>query len=517
MFKIRLTTALEMKFTTEEISAFLNGRDPMERIVNIECSYTDDKVSIIYVNKEGKKMIKTDYFKPFVWAKNSIAVRMFDGNREELKKRMAEYGISVKALKTNNGNEASSERLENGYKYMFYAKRPMSFQQFLMFFQMAKTPIYDTKKKKDINEKIISSREFLSISPVEQYMISTGKRFFKGYNNYDEVKRLQFDLETQGLNPEIHAIDQIGVRTNKGFEQIITVVGEVDENEELPVYENFVWASLGQIKELLTYPNVVNMDTRTVISCIQYGNYSEKDLQLLSVFRLDTNLGHSDSFLYSVLSSDNHYNTMNSIIRWLTSLKFKYELNVDKIGLSEMNNWIYDGNVIEHKDKKYFSVIGVDVSIGNREVTHWDQPMVKAAQEGIMGFLVKKINGIYHFLVQAKLECGNFDIVELAPTVQCLTGNYRNGQNEYSIPYIDNFLNADIKDIWYQAYQSEEGGRFFKEQNLNIIVEVHDDFSVEVEENYCWMTLNQMLCLVNYNNFLNIAARSLLSAVQFYK
>lgn len=107
--------------------------------------------------------------------------------------------------------------------------------------------------------------------------------------------------------------------------------------------------------------------------------------------------------------------------------------------------------------------------------------------------------------------------MELAPTVQCLTGNYRNGQNEYSIPYIDNFLNADIKDIWYQAYQSEEGGRFFKEQNLNIIVEVHDDFSVEVEENYCWMTLNQMLCLVNYNNFLNIAARSLLSAVQFYK
>lgn len=295
------------------------------------------------------------------------------------------------------------------------------------------------------------------------------------------------------------------------------IIVEVDENEELPVYENFVWASLGQIKELLTYPNVVNMDTRTVISCIQYGNYSEKDLQLLSVFRLDTNLGHSDSFLYSVLSSDNHYNTMNSIIRWLTSLKFKYELNVDKIGLSEMNNWIYDGNVIEHKDKKYFSVIGVDVSIGNREVTHWDQPMVKAAQEGIMGFLVKKINGIYHFLVQAKLECGNFDIVELAPTVQCLTGNYRNGQNEYSIPYIDNFLNADIKDIWYQAYQSEEGGRFFKEQNLNIIVEVHDDFSVEVEENYCWMTLNQMLCLVNYNNFLNIAARSLLSAVQFYK
>ena len=141
--------------------------------------------------------------------------------------------------------------------------------------------------------------------------------------------------------------------------------------------------------------------------------------------------------------------------------------------------------------------------------------MVKSAQEGIIGFLVKKINGIYHFLVQAKLEAGNFDIIEMAPTVQCLTGNYRKGFNEYTIPYIEYFVDAKQKNIWYSAYQSEEGGRFFKEQNLNIIVEVGDEFPVEVHENYCWMTLNQMLNFVRYNNYLNIAARSLLSAVNF--
>ena len=28
------------------------------------------------------------------------------------------------------------------------------------------------------------------------------------------------------------------------------IIVEVDENEELPVYENFVWASLGQIKRI---------------------------------------------------------------------------------------------------------------------------------------------------------------------------------------------------------------------------------------------------------------------------
>ena len=44
--------------------------------------------------------------------------------------------------------------------------------------------------------------------------------------------------------------------------------------------------------------------------------------------------------------------------------------------------------------------------------------------------LLKKINGILHFLVQAKLECGNLDVFELAPTVQCLTGNIFKGDKK---------------------------------------------------------------------------------------
>lgn len=292
------------------------------------------------------------------------------------------------------------------------------------------------------------------------------------------------------------------------------IIVEVDENEEIEVKEGFIWLSLKQVKELMSYPNVLNMDTRTVISCITYGNYSEHSLKLMSLL-LENNKEISDDYLYSVLSSENHLHELQDIIQWITSLKFKYELNVTPIGISEMQKWIYDDNTIYHKEHKYFDVIGVNVKIGNREVVSWDQPMVRSAQEGLMGFLVKKINGIYHFLVQAKLESGNFDVVEMAPTVQCLTGNYRLGQNEYTIPYLKYFINADKKNIWYSTYQSEEGGRFFQEQNLNIIVEVDDNFPVEVSENYCWLTLNQMMSFVTYNNYLNIAARSLLSAIRF--
>ncbi len=296
------------------------------------------------------------------------------------------------------------------------------------------------------------------------------------------------------------------------------IIVEIGEDEDIPVYENFVWLSLGQIRELLSNPNIVNMDSRTVISCIQFGNYSENNLKLLSAFQLIQKRKESnyESFLYSILSIDNHLHEVQHIIQWITSLKFKYELDVVNIPIEEIKHWVYDGETIYHEKNKYFSVIGVDVQIGNREVIAWSQPMIKSAQEGLMGFLVKKINGIYHFLVQAKLEAGNFDIIELAPTVQCLTGNYRKGLNEYTIPYLEYFINVNSENTWYSTYQSEEGGRFYKEQNLNMIVEVDDDFPIEVEENYCWMTLNQMLSFVIYNNYLNIAARSLISAIRFY-
>ena len=296
------------------------------------------------------------------------------------------------------------------------------------------------------------------------------------------------------------------------------IIVEVDESEEFEVKPGFIWVSLGQIKELLRYPNIVNMDSRTVISCIKFGSYSEHSLKLLDAVKNMSGIDSTkpDSFLYSVLSADNHLHDLQDIIQWITSLKFKYELGVHRIGISSLNHWVFDGNTIHHEEGKYFDVIGCRVEIGNREVVSWDQPMVRSAQEGLMGFIVKNINGIYHFLVQAKLESGNFDVVELAPTVQCLTGNYRKGKNEYTIPYLEQVLNAPKERIWYSSYQSEEGGRFFQEQNLNTIVEVGDEFPLEVDENYCWMTLNQMLSFVTYNNYLNIAARSLLSAISFY-
>lgn len=289
------------------------------------------------------------------------------------------------------------------------------------------------------------------------------------------------------------------------------IIIEVDEREHLDIPSNFIWMTLGQLKALIKHDNVVNMDSRTVISGIPFGSYGTDTLKYFSA--LNSRNTVKESLLNSILNHEIYHNDFNHIISWITKLKSSYEFTVERIPLKDVNHWTFDGMAIHHENNKYFSVIGVNVEIGNREVVSWDQPMIKPAQEGIIAFITKPINGVHHFLVQAKLEAGNFDLVELAPTVQCLTGNYRNGLNDYSVPFIADVLNAPNDKVLFSAMQSEEGGRFFKEQNHNIIIEVGDEFPLDVPENYCWMTFNQISKLILFNNYLNIAARSLISAI----
>ena len=118
------------QITTEVVNTFLSGHDPMERIITIECGYQEDKVSIIFVNDKGEKRVKLDDFKPFIWCKNSAAIRLFGGDRALISKKMREYGIHCKKLITSPTDTTDNERLDAGYKYMFYTTSRMSYQKF---------------------------------------------------------------------------------------------------------------------------------------------------------------------------------------------------------------------------------------------------------------------------------------------------------------------------------------------------------------------------------------------------
>lgn len=279
-------------------------------------------------------------------------------------------------------------------------------------------------------------------------------------------------------------------------------------DEKILVKENFVWLTLAQIKRLISYDNLVNMDTRTVISGIPFGDFSTKLLLEIS----SNDFSPNDAMLQSASIIGKSIHSFDEIIKWFTNLKCSYDLEVNSISIFETNNWCIGENEIYHKDNKFFKIIATKVDISNRENTSWSQPLIEPLQEGIIAFIYKIINGIPHFLVQAKLECGNFDILEMAPTVQCITGSY---ENTSLVPYLDFILNAESSMIKHDSIQSEEGGRFYREQNRNLILEAPSSFSEDIPDNYIWMTLRQLNFFLKFNNYLNIQARSLLSTIQY--
>ncbi len=287
--------------------------------------------------------------------------------------------------------------------------------------------------------------------------------------------------------------------------------------EDIDILDNFIWLTLAQIKTLMNYDNLVNMDTRTVISGIPFGDYDAKGFESLNLMTKNikpSSIGYQ--LLKSTLLNKKGINSFDNIQSFITQQKCKYELTVSDISLADLDEWIIEKDRIRQKDNKYFEIIAVQVSISNREVVSWTQPMVKPAQEGLCAFICKEIKGTLHFAVQAKLECGNFDIIEFAPSVQCLTGNYKFSK-EGKLPFLDLVLNASEDQILYDTIQSEEGGRFYKEQNRNCIVQVGDEVGTELPENYIWMTLNQLQTFIQFNNYINIQARSLIAGISFGK
>lgn len=312
----------------------------------------------------------------------------------------------------------------------------------------------------------------------------------------------------KNARPEQILLDQLQSEQGARFfrKRNRNIIIRVDD-DEIDAGEDFKWLTLGQIKQLMTRDNTVNMDTRTVLSGLR--------------FNLGTN-SHDESkpsdFANELLAAERCVEgemSIDSVLHRMSELKSRYELIVDKIPLNDVTGgWRISENEIAREDRKFFRVLGVNVTIANREVSTWCQPIVQPMQEGLCVLFAQKRNGVIHFLLQAKVECGNFDVVEFAPTIQCLTGDFRQVSNPP--PFVRQFVDGDIKGrILFDTKQSEEGGRFFHEQNRNVIMLLDEEWNIDVPENYLWLTLGQIKEFLRFNNYLNIQVRSLIAELQY--
>lgn len=277
--------------------------------------------------------------------------------------------------------------------------------------------------------------------------------------------------------------------------------------EDIKVFPNFKWMTLGQIKKLMEIDNFVNMDTRTVFSGIPLitTRFAEEELQYIETLFTDK------GFFQSAFKT-NPSNSITNIFQYANNYKMFHDIKIAKAPLNQLVDWTVDEYGITCKKQADFMVRYYDIVISGREVQHWTQPLFKAIGEAIFGLITKKVDGVTKYLVTVKPEIGSFDKAEIGPSIQMEPTHYvyyDNNVEKVFRRYLEN-----KKGIILDVKLSEEGGRFFHEQNRNVIMEISIDELERLPEGYFWTDYSTLNYLVQVNNCLNIQLRNLLSLLQ---
>ena len=216
------------------------------------------------------------------------------------------------------------------------------------------------------------------------------------------------------------------------------------------------------------------------------------------------------------LRDDNQINKLDYIINWFNKKREESDMIVEEIGIKDLDKWDIDHNSgnVKHESGGFFEVIGVKVSnTFDREVGKkgWTQPMIAKNPGGILGIIMKKINGIPHYLLQAKAEPGNIGKLQLSPTLQATTSNLLKAHGGSKPLFAEYFNEENNPKIIYAKWQSEDGGRFHLKSNYNMIVEIKEDDELKIPDSFIWVTLYQIKQLMKIENFIGPHVRGIIS------
>ena len=227
-----------------EIKGFLEGyNQDIKYLVNVETDPRTDIAECVIHEPNQKPRIENIRYVPFRYMKDlsRLGRELYVGRDDEyIKSKQIKYGITITKLKTGN-----QKRLLDGYCYKISSHRSSN-----DITQYLKDGGIDPFEKlvdeggnlvRDEKGKIVYSNRDLFYSPRlnEQFFISTQSRLYKGYEQYKDVHRLTFDIETTALRYQIGRMFAIGVRDNRGFETILEVEKRNDDEAEIKLIQDF--------------------------------------------------------------------------------------------------------------------------------------------------------------------------------------------------------------------------------------------------------------------------------------
>lgn len=243
-----------------------------------------------------------------------------------------------------------------------------------------------------------------------------------------------------------------------------------------------------------------------------YKQFTENLQQEINTLRLET--------IVESLKDWSEFDNLEGVKSWFIKQQNECPMTIENIPLMECKNWSYneERGILEHDSKEFFYLQGIRViNSKNREVVQgWEQPILTQVgfNGGILGLIRKKINSIPYYLVHAKAEPGNPDIVQISPTMQATFSNLKQahqGEKPKFANFFQNPQNYDAK-ILFNQWMSEDGGRLHLKRNKGMIIEIQEDLlKEELPISFKWLSLYQIKELIKINSWVSPHIRSIIS------
>ena len=203
---------------------------------------------------------------------------------------------------------------------------------------------------------------------------------------------------------------------------------------------------------------------------------------------------------------------INHLLKFLKKNQKKLNSKSKIISLYKVRDWHQKKNGdFYHKSGQFFSITGVRTSSKGREVRSWDQPILRQKHGGVLAILVRetKKRGI-EFLISARFEPGD-DKIKFCPSFQATQSNINLAHGGKKTPLSDLVIKKRGTKLISKTIHYEEGARFWKKSNLNVIVQLINPYDKRIKgENYKWASLSQIKKISLLNNIVNPFVKTIL-------
>jgi oxidase EvaA len=264
------------------------------------------------------------------------------------------------------------------------------------------------------------------------------------------------------------------------------------------------------------------MKTNSETISVNYLEELTKYEKFIETLTLCETYDHSVEGSFEGFNDWSLFSSLGEIKQWFLNKRKFPPVTVKEISINQMKSWNVDavsGNIY-HDSEDFFIIRGLRVEIETRETLGgWDQPIVEQVgyDGGLLGIMRKRFLGVPHYLCEAKIEPGNYELVQLSPTLQATFANLNqkhNGRKPYFSEYFDGTKGKTNSKVLFDSWLAEDGGRLYKKRNRAMLIEVHEDDEVALpNDNFCWVSLYQIKQMLKEDSWINPHIRGILAHI----